>query len=78
MRRIESRRAQRPAADLQVPGGDLGENGRAAWQADELGRQPLRFKMTSLVRNEERRERFRRDEADFYDGLRRDGADGSE
>ncbi len=52
MRRIESRRAQRATAYLQVSGGDLGENGRPAWQADELGRQPLRLKMTSLVRNE--------------------------
>ena len=75
MRRIESRRAQRATAHLQVSGGDLRENGRATWQADELGRQPLRFKMTSLVRNEEWCERFGRDEADLYDGLRRNGAD---
>src|SRR5262249_32525007 len=77
MRRIERRGAQRATADLQVSSGDLRENGCPAWQADELGRQPLRLEMTSLMRNAEGREGSGRDKTDLYDGLRRNGADSS-
>ena len=78
IRRVECCRAEGAAAHLQISGGNLGENRRAAGQAHKLGGQTLRLEMTAFVRHEKRRKRFGRNKTNFHDGLRRNRTDARE